>query len=267
MKETNDELKARLRAEYEKDLEIKSNLSRKYDDKNPRKISMIKSFNYAVEGIIYSLMSQRNMRVHYIFAVAILFASLFFELTRIEMAILFISIVFVVVSEMINTAVESAVDLTTTEYSPLAKIAKDVAAGAVLIAALNAVATGYLSFFDKLNPITISVLTKMRRQGIHVTFVGIILILILVIGIKTYAKSGTAFQGGIVSGHAALGFGMATSISLLSEDPLIATLSFLMAALVGQSRIEGKIHSLHEVVLGAITGITVIIFMFKLFKI
>ena len=77
MKETKDELKARLRAEYEKDLEIKSNLSRKYDDKNPRKISMIKSFNYAVEGIIYSLMSQRNMRVHYVFAVAILFASLF----------------------------------------------------------------------------------------------------------------------------------------------------------------------------------------------
>ena len=78
MKETNDELKARLRAEYEKDLEIKSNLSRKYDDKNPRKISMIKSFNYAVEGIIYSLMSQRNMRVHYVFAVAILIAYLFF---------------------------------------------------------------------------------------------------------------------------------------------------------------------------------------------
>ena len=59
MKETNDELKARLRAEYEKDIEVKQNLNRKYDDKNPRKISMIKSFNYAVEGIIYSLKSQR----------------------------------------------------------------------------------------------------------------------------------------------------------------------------------------------------------------
>lgn len=267
MKETNDELKARLRAEYEKDIEVKQNLNRKYDDKNPRKISMIKSFNYAVEGIIYSLKSQRNMRIHYIFAISVLFASLFFELTRIEMAVLFISIAFVVVSEMINTAVESAVDLTTTEYSPLAKIAKDVAAGAVLIAAINAVTTGYLIFFDKINPITISVLTKMRRQGIHVTFVGIILIMILVVGIKTYAKSGTPFQGGIVSGHAALGFGLATAISLLSGDALIASLSFFMAALVGQSRIEGKIHTFREVVIGAITGIIVIVFMFKVFKI
>ncbi len=267
MNETKEELKARLEAEFKKDQEIKLNLNRKYNDVEPKKNSMIKSFNYAVEGIIYSLMSQRNMRIHYIIALAILFASLFFELTRIEMSILFISITFVVVAEMVNTAIESAVDLTTTEYSPLAKIAKDVAAGAVLISAINSLAVGYLLFFDKINPITITVLTKMRREGIHVTFIGIIIILILVVAIKTYAKSGTAFQGGIVSGHAALGFGLATSIALLSGDALITTMAFIMASLVGQSRIEGKIHSFHEVVLGAITGIIVIILMFKIFKI
>lgn len=267
MGEDKEKLKARLEEEYRRDSEIHQSLNQKYNDKNPRKISMIKSFNYAVEGVIHSLMSQRNMRIHYVFALCALFSSLFFELTRIEMALLIITISLVVVSEMINTAVESAVDLTTTDYSPLAKIAKDVAAGAVLVSALNAVAMGYLLFFDKLNPITINVLTKIRRQGIHVTFVGIIIILILVVVIKTYAKSGTAFQGGIVSGHAALGFGLATSISLLSQDPLIATMSFMMAALVGQSRIEGKIHTFREVVFGAITGTLVIILMFKLFKI
>lgn len=267
MNETKEELKARLEAEFQKDQEIKKRLSRKYSDLDPRKISLIKSFNYAVEGIIYSLSSQRNMRIHYIIALFVLVASLFFDLTRIELSVLFISITFVVVAEMFNTAIESAVDLTTTEYSPLAKIAKDVAAGAVLISVINAVGMGYLLFFDKLNPITINVLTKIRRQGIHVTFVGILIILMLVVAIKTYAKSGTPFQGGIVSGHAALGFGLATSIALLSEDALITTMAFIMAALVGQSRIEGKIHSLREVVFGAVTGILVIIFMFKLFKI
>lgn len=267
MNETKEELKARLEEEFQKDQEIKRKLNRKYNDIDPRKNSLIKSFNYAVEGIIYSLMSQRNMRVHYIVALIVLFASLFFDLTRIEMAVLFLSIAFVVVAEMVNTAIESAIDLTTTEYSPLAKIAKDVAAGAVLISVINSLAMGYLLFFDKINPITINVLTKIRRQGIHVTFVGIIIILILVVVIKTYAKSGTPFQGGIVSGHAALGFGLATAIALLSEDALITTMTFVMAALVGQSRIEGKIHSLREVVLGAITGIVVITFMFKLFKI
>lgn len=267
MNETKEELKARLEEEFQKDQEIKRKLNRKYNDADPKKNSLIKSFNYAVEGIIYCLMSQRNMRVHYIISLIVLFASLFFDLTRIEMAVLFLSLAFVVVTEMVNTAIESAVDLTTTEYSPLAKIAKDVAAGAVLISVINSLAMGYLLFFDKINPITINVLTKIRRQGIHVTFVGIIVILILVVVIKTYAKSGTPFQGGIVSGHAALGFGLATAIALLSGDALITTMTFLMAALVGQSRIEGKIHSLHEVILGAITGITVITFIFKLFKI
>ncbi|MGB5823967.1 MAG: diacylglycerol kinase [Proteocatella sp.] len=216
MNETKDELKARLEAEFQKDQEIKRKLNRKYSDIEPRKNSLISSFNYAVEGMIYSLMSQRNMRIHYIVALIVLVASLFFDLTRIEMAVLFLSIGFVVVAEMLNTAIESAVDLTTTEYSPLAKIAKDVAAGAVLISVINSLAMGYLLFFDKINPITINVLTKIRRQGIHVTFVGILIILILVVVIKTYAKSGTPFQGGIVSGHAAMGFGLATSIALLS---------------------------------------------------
>lgn len=267
MSQDKESTKARLEEEYRRDQEIRQTLNKKYDVRNPRKISMIKSFNFAVEGIIYSLMSQRNMRIHYVFAMLALFSSLFFELTRIEMALLFLTVTFVVVAEMINTAIESAVDLITTDYSPLAKIAKDVSAGAVLVSAVNAVAMGYLLFFDKLNPITINVLTKIRRQGIHVTFVSIILILILVVVIKTYAKSGTAFQGGIVSGHAALGFGLATASSLISEDPLIATMTFIMAALVGQSRIEGKIHTFREVVFGAITGIMVIIFMFTVFKI
>mgnify|MGYP006345401227 FL=1 len=64
---------------------------------------------------------------------------------------------------MFNTAIEKTVDLVTTEYSPLAKIAKDVAAGAVLVSALNSIMVAYLVFFDRLNPSTLSLLIKIKN--------------------------------------------------------------------------------------------------------
>lgn len=236
------------------------------DKKNKKKKSFISSFNYAVEGLIYSLKSQNNMRAHYVFAIAAVIAMLFFNLTRVETALVFISISMVVMAELFNTAIESVVDMVTEEYHPMAKVAKDVAAGAVIITAVNALVVGYVVFFDRINPLTLNLLTKIRHQEIHLTFVGIILIMILVVGIKTYTKSGTPFQGGQVSGHSALGFGMATTISLLSSNTLITTMAFLMAAMISQSRVEGNIHTKEETIIGGALGIAVMIVIFQLFK-
>lgn len=229
--------------------------------------SFIQSFNYAVSGLIYSLLSQNNMRFHYLVAAVIIFAMLFFDLTRVESAIVLISITIVIVAELINTAIESVVDLVTDQYHELAKIAKDVAAGAVVVTAMNAVVVGYLLFYDKLNPTTLNILTKLRRQEIHLTFVGLILILMMVVALKTYTKTGTPFKGGQVSGHSALGFGMATTVSLLSSNTLITTMAFGMALMIAQSRIEGKIHTTEETVIGGALGIFVMIIIFQLFKI
>ncbi len=242
-------------------------MEQKNFSKKERKKSFISSFNYAVEGLIYSLMSQNNMRAHYVFAIVAIIAMLFFDLTRVETALVFITISLVVTAELINTAIESVVDMITEEYHPLAKIAKDVAAGAVVITAINAVVVGYVVFYDRLNPLTLNLLTKIRHQEIHLTFVGIVLILILVVGLKTYTKTGTPFQGGQVSGHSALGFGMATTISLLSSNTLITTMAFLMAAMISQSRVEGKIHTTEETIIGGALGIAVMIIIFQLFKI
>lgn len=229
--------------------------------------SFINSFNYAIQGLIYSLISQNNMRFHYVIATLVIIAMLFFDLTRVESTVILICVSLVIITELINTAIESVVDLVTDEYHELAKIAKDVAAGAVVVSAINALFVGYLLFYDKLNPMTLNILTKIRRQEIHLTFVGLILIMILVVALKTYTKSGTPFQGGQVSGHSALGFGMATTISLLSSDTLITTMAFLMALMIAQSRIEGKIHTTEETVIGGALGIFVMIIIFQLFKI
>jgi len=225
--------------------------------------NLIKTFNYAIDGIIYTLKSQRNMKIHYAIAILVLFLTLFLNLSRIEIIAVFFSISLVILSEMFNTAIEKTVDLVTTEYSPLAKIAKDVAAGAVLVSALNSIMVAYLVFFDRLNPSTLSLLIKIKNQDVHVTIIGIIITLLFVVAGKTLSPKGSHVQGGVVSGHAALSFALATSIGYISENALVATLSFMLALLVAQSRIEGRIHTLREVIYGGILGIFVITLLFK----
>ena len=78
-------------------------------------------------------------------------ASLFYDITKIELIILSLTIILVVFAELINTAIEVAIDATTNYYHPLAKIAKNISAGAVLLTALNAIFIGYLIFWDKIN--------------------------------------------------------------------------------------------------------------------
>ena len=225
--------------------------------------NLIKTFNYAIDGIIYTLKSQRNMKIHYAIAILVLFLTLFLNLSRIEIIAVFFSISLVILSEMFNTAIEKTVDLVTTEYNPLAKIAKDVAAGAVLVSALNSIMVAYLVFFDRLNPSTLSLLIKIKNQDVHVTIIGIIITLLFVVAGKTLSPKGSHVQGGVVSGHAALSFALATSIGYISENALVSTLSFMLALLVAQSRIEGRIHTLREVIYGGILGILVITLLFK----
>lgn len=227
--------------------------------------SLIKSFNYAIDGIIYTLKSQRNMQIHYMIGLLVIIMSLFFNLSRIELIGVIFAVSLVVIAEMLNTAVEKTVDLVTKDYNTLAKIAKDVAAGAVLISAINAVVVGYLIFFDRINPWSYLVIHKIRNSSIHLTVIGIILTLILVVGGKTFGKKGSHVQGGIISGHSALAFATVTAITFISKDMLVSTLGFGMALLVAQSRVEGKIHTGREVLVGGMLGILVMVLIFQLF--
>ena len=228
--------------------------------------SLIESFNYAVNGIIYTLKTEKNTKIHFMAAIVVILLSLFFDFTKLELLMLFITIAFVIMAEMFNTAVERTIDLITHEFHPLARIAKDIAAGGVLIAAINALVVGYLLFFDRLNPYTNLVLFKLKNSSIHLTFVALALVILLTIVFKTifYKGKGTPFQGGVVSGHAAISFCIATIIAFIANNMLVSTLAFFMAILVGESRIEGRIHSLMEVIVGALLGIIIGVLVFQI---
>ena len=226
---------------------------------------LIDSFNYAISGILAALKLEKSLRIHYIAAIVVVIASTLFNLSRIEFMILLFAVVLVVILEMVNTAIEKTVDMITKEYHPLARVVKDISAGAVLIATFNAAIVGYLLFFERLNPFKELVILKIKNSEIHLTFVALLLVVILIIGLKSkfYKERGSYFQGGIISGHSAVAFCIATIISIITESLLIITLSFGLAFLVAESRVEGKIHSIVEVVLGAVLGILVGIFIFQ----
>ena len=111
-----------------------------------RSPSLFQSFNHAAEGIVHAVRTQRNLWIHFMVAVVVLVAAVGFGASKLELSVLLLAITFVLVAELVNTAVEAAVDVASTSFDPLAKIAKDIAAGAVLVAALNAIAVGYLVF-------------------------------------------------------------------------------------------------------------------------
>lgn len=107
---------------------------------------LMQSFRYAVEGIGYTLQTQRNMRIHAVAAFLVIGLGGYLGLSRMEWVAIVFAVSLVLVLEMLNTAIENTIDLVTTKYHPLAKIAKNVAAGAVLVAAGNAIVVGLLIF-------------------------------------------------------------------------------------------------------------------------
>jgi diacylglycerol kinase (ATP) len=229
--------------------------------------STLKSFTWAFEGIVYVLRTQRNMKIHFAIAIIVIGGSLFFDLTRIELVVLLLTIAFVLVMEMINTAVEAAIDTFGTAFDPMAKIAKDVAAGAVLIATVNALAVAYLIFFDRLQQPSRDAVRVVRQSPIHLSVIALVVVLLLAIVFKAILHRGTPFQGGMPSGHSAVAFAGWTAITYISAGleygVLISFLGFLMAFLVAQSRVESGVHSVWEVVAGGILGVLVTTILFQ----
>ena len=229
-----------------------------------RSRSILASFNYAIEGMVYALRTQRNMRLHAAAAIVVLAASLFFRIGRFEFIAIVFSIAFVFTAELANTALEAAVDVATQSFDPLAKIAKDVAAGAVFIAALNAVIIGYIVFFARLNDATDLLLTRVRQTPAHITIIAVLLTGLFVLIGKAVTKKGTYMRGGWPSGHSAIAAACATAIAFTTESAGAAVLAGFIAFLVAQSRVEGKVHTVPQVVAGGLLGILITTLVFQL---
>jgi diacylglycerol kinase (ATP) len=231
--------------------------------------SLVESFNFAVEGIIHVLRTHRNMRIHVAAAVVVLVLGLVLGVSRVELVALLVSITFVLIAEMINSAIEATIDIATSSFDPLAKLAKDIAAGAVLIASLNAVVVGYLVFSGEIGESTSNVLERLRDAPAKLTVIVFVLVVIIVIATKALTGRGTPLHGGLPSGHAAVAFAgwmAVTQVLGPSEHRfLVSTIMFVMALLVAHTRVEAGIHSALEVTYGGVLGALVSLAVFQLF--
>ncbi len=230
--------------------------------------TILDSFNYAFEGVIHVLRTQRNMRIHFAVAVAVLVWALVAGVSKLELIALLLAISFVLIAEMVNTAVEAAIDIATTSFDPMAKLAKDIVAGAVLIASANAIAVGYLVFSGKVADRTSRFLDRLSNAPAELTLVALVVTILIVIATKALTGSGTPLRGGLPSGHAALAFAGWMAVTLVLDDSghrfLISSVTFIMAVLVAQTRVESGVHSLLEVLYGAVLGSLVTLVLFQI---
>jgi diacylglycerol kinase (ATP) len=227
----------------------------------------IDSVNCAIDGIIYTARTQKHMRRHFFAALALLLMVLLLRVTPLEFTVLTISVCFVLFAELFNTSIEVVVDMVSPGFSPLARTAKDVAAGGVLIAAIGAVVMGIIVLSRYIFPIYKDGLEMVGASTGIVPIIALLMVIITVVFLKTLSGRGTPMEGGLPSGHAAVAFSIATIVTFTTLDPMTSLLTFALAVMVSHSRLLLKIHTMREVVLGAIAGTAITLGVMLLFKV
>jgi diacylglycerol kinase (ATP) len=227
----------------------------------------IDSVNCAIDGIIYTARTQKHMRRHFVAALALLMSVLFLRVSSLEFTMLTISVCFVLFAELLNTAIEVVVDMVSPGFHPLAKTAKDVAAGGVLVAAIGAAVMGYLILYRYIFPTYKETLGMIGTPTEMATVVALLMVVIVVVFLKALSGTGRPLEGGVPSGHAAVAFAIATIVSFNTHDPITSMLTIAMAVMVSHSRLLLNIHTVREVVIGAVTGTAITLAVLLLFKV
>lgn len=219
----------------------------------------------ALDGIIYAVTTQSNIKKQLVIAVIVMLVSLFFDLSKAEFLCLMFTVVLIIVAEMINTAIETVVDLYTDLYHPKAKIAKDVGAGAVVITAINAIIVAYFLFFEKISTIGLKLIEEVVNSPVHLAFVAILLTVIVIVTLKAAAtKNHHKFikENFMPSGQTAVAFAGLTIIWLTTRNVVVFTLCLVLALIIAINRYENKKRSKSEIIVGACVGIMIVILLY-----
>jgi diacylglycerol kinase (ATP) len=222
------------------------------------------SLNCAVEGVLLAARSQRNMRAHILAGVLVVVLAWGGGSSPAEFAVLLLAIGMVIAAEVFNSAIEQVVDLLSPAFSEKARHAKDMAAGAVLVAALAAVFAGVVVFYPHAQRVIERGLARVGASPLPLAVATLGLSLAATVLLKVRVGRGAPLRGGMPSGHSAVAFAVWGLLSLLTRDPLVVMLVFLLAVMVSHSRMLMEIHSLAEVVVGALIGSSLALLVYRL---
>jgi diacylglycerol kinase (ATP) len=230
-----------------------------------RKRNLLQPFKVALSGVVYTFRTQRHLRVHIFAVLIVVMLGILFGLRSRELMVLLFTVTLVLVAEMFNSAIEATVDLVQPEFHPLAKFAKDISAGAVLITTVLALVIGALIILgdNRWEEIKLSLTAdSLGLPALQRAILGIFIVFLVVVIGKGLGKRGQVLHGGLVSGHAALGFFLAGAIMFLTDQPVVSGIAILLAAIIAQSRWEAKIHTIFELTLGAAVGVILSLILF-----
>ena len=226
----------------------------------------IKSANFAIEGILHGTKTQRHLRYHLYSAAFILILSYVLGVSRNDFLIIALTVIVVLLAELLNTAIEAMVDLVSPEHSEKAKIAKDVAAGAVLTTAFGAAVIGYIILLPYIRDGLQRGFHIAKHSAEEISVMAVTLVLILVVVTKAYFGKGTPLRGGIPSGHSALAFSIWVVVIYTTGSLVASVVCFILAALIAASRVVSKIHTPWEVIMGGVMGALLTFILFKVFS-
>jgi diacylglycerol kinase (ATP) len=226
----------------------------------------LRSFNSAIEGILQAAKTQRHLRYHFYIAAAVLLISYVLGVSRTEFLIIALSVIAVLLTEMLNTAIEATVDIVSPEQSEKARVIKDIAAGAVFVTAFGVAVIGYIILSPYMRDAFHKGLHIAKHSQEEISVIAFVIVVILVVITKTYFGKGLPLRGGMPSGHAAVAFSAWVAITYITESYIVSLLCFVLALIIAQSRVVTKAHSQWEVILGSLMGASVTFLLFRIFS-
>ncbi|HUU04255.1 MAG TPA: diacylglycerol kinase [Patescibacteria group bacterium] len=219
----------------------------------------------AMDGILQAAKTQPHLKFHLLAAFSVLLFCFVLGLNKNEFAVIALITLLVIVAEMFNSALEAAVDLTTRESSELARTAKDIAAGAVLISAIGSLVIAFLILGPHIAGIWMGQYSIPRHVAGNIAVLALIMIMLVVILIKAHSGSGFRLRGGFPSGHSASAFSLWISLVHVTANPWFIGFGFLAALLVAGNGLRLKIHTFCDVFFGALLGSAITLVLFRVF--
>ncbi len=223
------------------------------------------SANAAAEGIIEATRTQRHVKFHLVVAFIVLFGCFLIGVEKFEFIAIALITLLVIVAEMFNSSLEVVVDLTSPERNEKARIAKDIAAGAVLITAVGALIIGYLILWPYFIRIVNDGFWIAKHYPENIAVLAVIIIMLTVIMLKALLGKGHPLKGGCPSGHTAVAFSIWISITYISSNIFVLVISLIMTLLIAFSRLFRNTHSILDIFVGATLGILTTFTLFWIF--
>lgn len=213
----------------------------------------LKSFRFAYEGLLYALSTQKNMKFHFVLAFAVFLLALFLQLDKLDILFILLAVTLVLITELINTAIEKTVDLTSPDPHPLAKVAKDVAAAAVLVAAVFAAAVGVIIFYEPFDLWLHNMRGKAEVWEIApVWVIGLLVLLSIIVLHARFSRRLYRLQPSLIS---AIVFSAAMMIALQVQSTVVVILAMFLAGMFVFILMDKTKRSFSSIIMGSLLGI------------